>query len=73
MPYATINDLPAMVRSRLPGHALEIWRAAFNAAWERHRDDPRREEIAPRIAWTAVKRRYERVGTEWLARRRQSG
>lgn len=66
MPYATLDDLPPRVRSHLPVHAQEIWRAAFNAAWDRHRDDPRREEIAPRIAWAAVKRRYRRVGEEWL-------
>lgn len=73
MPYATIADLPATVRLRLPNHALHIWRAAYNAAWASHRDDPRREEIAPRIAWTAVKHRYQRVGTEWLPRGRQVG
>ena len=45
MPYAANTDLPT-------------FRAAFNHAFENHRDDPRQEEIAHRSAWSAVKRQY---------------
>jgi cation transport regulator len=43
-------------------------REAFNAAWKSYgRKNPaRREEIAHRVAWAAVKRRYCKVGAVWL-------
>jgi cation transport regulator len=65
MPYASIEDLPAGVRHHLPAHAQEIYRSAFNHAWESYASDPAHEEIAHRVAWAAVKRRYRKVGTEW--------
>jgi cation transport regulator len=68
MPYATNSDLPASVRHALPTHAQDIFRAAFNHAFEAHRGDPRQEEIAHRIAWSAVKRSYVKVGGEWVER-----
>lgn len=67
MPY-DIADLPASVRAHLPEHALEIYLAAFNNAWQRHAGEPRREEIAHRIAWAAVKRVYEKIGDRWVRR-----
>lgn len=50
----------------MPEHAQDIYRAAFNHAFESHRGDPRLEEIAHRIAWSAVKRQYEKVGDIWV-------
>ncbi|MDE2383794.1 MAG: ChaB family protein [Alphaproteobacteria bacterium] len=66
MPYATNRDLPLPVRKHLPEHAQEIFRAAFNNAFEQHENDPRQEEIANRIAWSAVKRSYEKAGEMWV-------
>jgi cation transport regulator len=66
VPYASIEDLPEPVRNHLPPHAQEIYRSAFNHAWERYALDPSREEITHRIAWAAVKRRYRKAGTEWI-------
>ncbi|WP_119422274.1 ChaB family protein [Desertibaculum subflavum] len=68
MPYATSADLPPRVRSHLPPHAQDVYRAAFNHAFAAHLDDPRREEAAHRIAWAAVKRSYVKVGDDWVAR-----
>ncbi len=68
MPYAAIEDLPSPVRRSLPQHAQEIFRSAFNAAYAGHADDPRREEIAHRIAWAAVKRSYVKLGGKWVPR-----
>jgi len=67
MPYATNAELPVRVRNVLPRHAQDIYRAAFNNAYERYGTD--REAIAHRIAWAAVKRRYvQRAARFWVAR-----
>jgi cation transport regulator len=73
MPYESLEDLPERVRNVLPRHAQEIYRAAFNRAWEEYRDpDERRlggtrEETAHAVAWSAVEQNYakdDRTG-EW--------
>ncbi|HSM96967.1 MAG TPA: ChaB family protein [Rhizomicrobium sp.] len=66
MPYRANSDLPASVRNHLPPHAQDIYREAFNHAHASHEGDPRQEEAAHRIAWAAVKRRYAKVGDEWV-------
>lgn len=66
MPYRSNDELPASVRAHLPPHAQDIYRAAFNHAYAAHVDDPRQEEIACRIAWAAVKRRFVKDGGRWV-------
>lgn len=67
MPYASNSELPARVRKVLPRHAQDIYRAAFNDAYERY--GPQREAIAHRIAWSAVKRHYvQRSAGVWEER-----
>jgi cation transport regulator len=66
MPYQTNADLPASVCSHLPAHAQDIYRAAFNHAYADHAGDPRRDEVAHRIAWAAVKRSYTKMGDTWI-------
>jgi cation transport regulator len=68
MPYLTNDDLPARVQSHLPQHAQDIYREAFNHAWQQYGEDPRQEEIAHRVAWAAVKKLYEKAGDEWVPR-----
>ncbi|PDQ20556.1 cation transporter [Mesorhizobium sanjuanii] len=67
MPYATEKDLPPSVGAHLPLDAREIFRAAFNSAWNEYADrDETREEIAHRVAWAAVKRLYRKEGRDWV-------
>lgn len=66
MPYFDNADLPPSVRAHLPEHAQDMFREAFNHAFAEHQGDPRQEEAAFRIAWAAVKRRYEKFGDEWV-------
>ncbi len=73
MPYDRLSDLPDQVRDNLPKHAQEIYRAAFNSAWDQYdepserRGDASREETAHRVAWSAVKNEYEkREGGGWV-------
>lgn len=66
MPYDKRADLPESVRDNLPAHAQDIYKEAFNSAWEQYkdpddrRDDASREEVAHRVAWAAVKRSYHK-------------
>lgn len=65
MPYASNEGLPVPVRRHLPPHAQDIYREAFNHAFDAY---PGEEERAHRIAWSAVKRSYVKVGDSWIAR-----
>lgn len=56
MPYQSLEELPDSVQSHLPKHAQEIFRAAFNHALEEYGE----EENAFRVAWSAVKRDYQK-------------
>lgn len=66
MPYRTNAELPDAVKAHLPEHAQDIYREAFNSAWEQYRDpserrgDASREETAHKVAWSAVKQQYEK-------------
>ncbi len=70
MPYPHIEDLPEPIRTHLPLHAQEIYRAAFNAALETYAGQTplRREVTAHRVAWAAVKHRYRKADGDWMAR-----
>ncbi len=68
MPYWTNDDLPPSVRDRLPSHAQDIYRAAFNIAFEEYTADPYQEETAHQVAWAAVKREYVSVRGRWMPR-----
>jgi cation transport regulator len=66
MPYDSNSDLPGDVKAALPEHAQDIYRKAYNSAWDEYEDpadrrgDESREEAAHRVAWSAVKRGYEK-------------
>jgi cation transport regulator len=68
MPYAANADLPRNLQRILPEHAQDIFREAFNHAYAAHAGEMRREEIAHRIAWAAVKRGYEKTAAGWRRR-----
>lgn len=66
MPYKSKSDLPENVRNVLADHAQEIYMEAYNSAWDQYdlpqerRGDSSREETAHRVAWAAVKNKYEK-------------
>jgi len=68
MPYASNDDLPENLQRILPERAQDIYREAFNHAFAAHRNDPRQEEAAHRIAWAAVKRSYVKTQDGWARR-----
>lgn len=67
MPYADDSDLPDSVKNNLPEHAQQIFRKAFNSAWEQYKDPDKRqnpkedlEAVAHQVAWGAVKKEYHK-------------
>lgn len=73
MPYETRADLPDSVKDSLPAHAEEIYREAFNSAWNEYdeankrRGGASREETAHRVAWSAVKKVYKKnADGDWV-------
>jgi len=66
MPYSSIKDLPDNVTNVLPTHAQEIFKEAFNNAYDEYKDsdkrrgDDSRENVARKVAWDAVKKKYEK-------------
>ncbi len=67
MPYTHHSDLPEHITKHLPVHAQSIYREAFNHAWEEYEKDPKgRETTAHRVAWAAVKKKYEKSASgQW--------
>jgi cation transport regulator len=64
MPYATRRDLPESVRDNLPAHAQDIYKEAFNSAWDEYGHE---EERAHRVAWGAVKEKYHKDASgKWV-------
>jgi cation transport regulator len=73
MPYDSNSDLPEDVRDSLPSHAQEIYREAYNSAWDQYDDpedregDESREATAHQVAWSAVKQEYKKNNDgEWV-------
>jgi cation transport regulator len=66
MPYKNRDELPENVKSVLPEHAQDIFKDAFNSAWEEYADPGKRrgnagrEDVARRVAWAAVKQKYKK-------------
>jgi len=73
MPYSKLSDLPKTVKSKLPTHAEEIYRAAYNSAFDTYKDSEDRngsddrETVAHKVAWSAVKDQYEKNdNNDWV-------
>lgn len=66
MPYHSNDDLPQDVQDALPNHGQEIYREAYNSAYDQYEDpqerrgDQSREATAHQVAWSAVKNAYEK-------------
>lgn len=66
MPYENRDSLPESVKNVLPAHAQDIYKEAYNSAWNEYKEkkdrrgDETREEVAHKVAWSAVKHQYEK-------------
>lgn len=75
MPYSHNKELPKSVRDSLPEHAQDIYRKAYNSAFDQYdKPDDReggatQEETAHKVAWSAVKNSYKKSSNdEWIPR-----
>ncbi|MBN1368833.1 MAG: ChaB family protein [Dehalococcoidaceae bacterium] len=74
MPYDKTAELPDGVKNNLPQHAQEIYKEAFNSAWDEYREpedrkgNASREETAHKVAWAAVKKVYKKKDNSWIKR-----
>ena len=73
MPYSKVAELPNQVKDNLPKHAQDIYKEAYNSAYDEYEDakdrngNASREEVAHRVAWSAVKNKYEKNSDgEWM-------
>jgi cation transport regulator len=57
MPYSSRSQLPDSVKDNLPAHAQDIYKEAFNSAWDQYKHD---ESRAHRVAWGAVEKKYHK-------------
>jgi cation transport regulator len=68
-PYSNNEQLPPSVKDALPAHAQDIFRNAFNSAYKSGKS----EESCFKIAWSAVKKIYKKVGDKWVKREANEG
>lgn len=67
MPYDKRSELPEQVKDNLPRHAQEIWKEAYNSAHEQYSDQDDTQQTAARVAWSAVKNKYNKNDEgEWV-------
>ena len=45
MPYSSNDELPSAVADHLPSHAQDIFREAFNHAWDEYGGDEERARL----------------------------
>ena len=67
MTYDKNSDLPKGVKNNLPIHAQDIYREAFNHAWQQYKSPEKRrdssetqEQVAHKVAWAAVEKKYKK-------------
>ena len=80
MPYDNTDQLRQSLQDKLPKHAQEIFMEAYNNAYERFSDpskirgDDTREEASNKVAWSAVKKEYEKGSDgKWHRTDRKAG
>lgn len=74
MTYESVHDIPGSVKIHVPYHAQRIYLKAFNSAWSEYSKPNRRrgrkkesqEQVAHKVAWAAVKKKYRKKGGRWV-------
>ena len=68
MTYKQNSDLPKGVKNNLPLHAQDIYREAFNHAWQQYESPTKRqnpnesqETVAHKVAWAGVEKNIKKI------------
>jgi cation transport regulator len=74
MTYHSLAELPDSVKDSLPKHAQEIYKEAYNSAWDQYSDPNKRrgnesrEAVSRKVAWSAVEKKYEKKDGRWMSK-----
>jgi cation transport regulator len=74
MPGAKLSETTRKQIDEPPKHAQDIYKEAYENALKEYRDPSKRrggaaesvEELASKVAWSAVKNDYEKRGGKWV-------
>ncbi len=74
MPGTKLSERTRKQIDELPEHAQHIYLEAYENALKQYSDPSKRrggagesdEEVASKVAWSAVKREYEKRGDKWV-------
>lgn len=67
MPWDSITELPANIKSTLPSNAQQLFLKTFNSAWNGPcKAQSNQEACAMQRAWGAVKQAYKKQGDKWI-------
>jgi len=79
MSYESNTDLPAKIAKVLPDHAQDIYREAYNDAYDEikqpvgDKDEVGRDDSAARLAWEAIKDNYHKgMDGKWYPKTRRA-
>lgn len=64
MPYDKRSELPESDRDNLSAHAQDIYKEAYNSAWDQYDHDESRSHA---VAWSAVKEKnHKNEAGDWV-------
>ncbi|MDF2176730.1 ChaB family protein [Aliiglaciecola sp. CAU 1673] len=73
MSYVDCAHLPDYIQDDLPPEGQELYRVAFNLAWDKYEDEEKRdkdytrEELSHMAAWREIKDHYrQRENGKWV-------
>jgi cation transport regulator len=61
--YASVDELPSAIKNNLPSDAQSVFMRVANAQLDKN---PKDDATAMKIAWTAVKNGWKKVGDKWV-------
>ena len=65
------SELPKGISNNLPKNAQKLYKEVFNSAYDRYKHDANVEQIAHRVAWGAVKEKFEKTGNRWQKKQQE--
>lgn len=77
MPRGKLSERTKKQIGDLPEHGRHIFKKTHESALKRYRDPSKRrsksdkpEEVAHKVAWSAVKKKYKKSGNKWVSKKK---